>query len=255
MDSTDRMWKRYGAVDPYFGVYSDERFRREALSDRHVTEFFESGTRDVDTLFDVIDAHVRKGFHPRRALDYGCGVGRMAVPLAARCGQVVAADVSEGMLDELRANCEKRGVRNIDAVLADDELTRVAGTFDLVHSYIVLQHIEPERGQRILARLVERLEPGGVAMLHVTYGVDRSPVRRALAWARAHVPLVHNCANLVTGRSFSYPRMEITEYDMGELFAMLQRHGCEQTCVRLTKHAIALGAMLFFEKPAQCPPA
>ena len=55
-----------------------------------------------------------------------------------------------------------------DVVLSDDRLSLATGTFDLVHAFIVMQHIAPARGMRILARMIEVLEPR-VGIVHFTY--------------------------------------------------------------------------------------
>jgi 2-polyprenyl-3-methyl-5-hydroxy-6-metoxy-1,4-benzoquinol methylase len=43
-------------------------------------------------------------FAPRRVLDFGCGVGRVTLPLARRVDAVVAIDIADSMLS-LRASC------------------------------------------------------------------------------------------------------------------------------------------------------
>jgi hypothetical protein len=44
----------------------------------------------------------------RRALDLGCGIGRMLPPLAQSCALAVGVDVSAGMLAEARRRCAGR---------------------------------------------------------------------------------------------------------------------------------------------------
>lgn len=53
----------------------------------------------------------RSGIQPgERVLDFGCGVGLLAVPLARMGCCVVACDFSEGMLQELERNAREAGV-------------------------------------------------------------------------------------------------------------------------------------------------
>ena len=48
-------------------------------------------------------------------------------------------------------------------VRSDDTLSAVEGSFDLVHSCIVLQHIEIPRGRQLFAQLVGKVRPADAA--------------------------------------------------------------------------------------------
>ena len=112
--------------------------------------------------------HVDAALSPQRILDFGCGVGRVVIPFAQIAADVVGMDVSPSMLAEARSNCTAGGTTNVTLLRSDDILSTVEGTFDLVHSCIVLQHIEVPRGTALFAQLVRRIRPGGVgASRHV----------------------------------------------------------------------------------------
>ena len=42
-DNSDRSWERWGKDNPYYGVLTDDRFRRENLHDDRKMEFLETG--------------------------------------------------------------------------------------------------------------------------------------------------------------------------------------------------------------------
>jgi hypothetical protein len=65
---TAGQWNRYGEIDPYFGVVSHERFRRENLDDTAVAAFFRSGQAHVDWLAHTIPDRAGAAFAPRRTL-------------------------------------------------------------------------------------------------------------------------------------------------------------------------------------------
>jgi SAM-dependent methyltransferase len=93
-------------------------------------------------------------------LEAGAGHGSFARWLAARVapgGSVLAADLDVTLLRELEA--PGLTVRQMD--LAVDELP--AGTFDFVHTRLVLLHI-PAR-DAVLRRLVDAVRPGGLLLL------------------------------------------------------------------------------------------
>jgi 2-polyprenyl-3-methyl-5-hydroxy-6-metoxy-1,4-benzoquinol methylase len=145
---TDRDWEKWGASDPYYGVYSLDKFRINNLSEQSRDEFFRSGEEHIKGVFDTIWRVFEKDFTPRRSLDFGCGVGRLVLPLAQRSGHVLGVDISPSMLAEAQKNCTK--LQNCSFALTDGKLSEAIGTFDLVHSFIVFQHIPQDRGQRII---------------------------------------------------------------------------------------------------------
>ncbi len=99
--------------------------------------------------------------HPgMRVLDYGCGTGALGALLAGSVGQVVAADASPGMVEQVRRKVAAGTVRNLVPRLLDltrDPLPRER--FELVVSAMALHHIEDI--DRLLGRLAELLAPGG----------------------------------------------------------------------------------------------
>jgi malonyl-CoA O-methyltransferase len=78
-------------------------------------------------------------------LDLGCGTGRHALRLAAAGAEVTAVDFSEGMLAEAR---RKPGAEFVRFLAHDlhDPLPLPAGSFDLVVSGLVLEHLRDLAG-------------------------------------------------------------------------------------------------------------
>lgn len=247
---SDAAWEKYGEVDPYFGVVSHEKFRSDRLDGSAYEEFFRSGEEHVEAVLRTIREHLDPGFRPERVLDFGCGVGRLLVPLARTGAAAVGVDVSEGMLKEARKNCDAFSLGGVELVRSDDRLSRVEGSFDFVHSYIVFQHVPPRRGVAILRALVERLREGGVGALHFTYARRAPRVRRTVNWMRRNVPLVNQVVNLAQRRPLLYPLMQMHNYRLDRIFRVLQETGCHHSYVRFTDHGGHLGVMLYFQKRA-----
>jgi SAM-dependent methyltransferase len=218
--------------------------------------FFESGRAHLDEVLQTVHRHLDPAFRPPRALDFGCGVGRVTIPLAAVVSSVVGVDVSPSMLREAAENCKREGRSNVTWVLADDALSGVTGRFDFIHSFIVFQHIPPRRGEAILRRLIELLDSGGIAALHFTYRTRGSRLRAVRRWIRGSVPLVHPLLNLIQGRNMGDPLMRMHDYRLDRLFRILQETGCETCVVRFTEHGPHLGVILFFRRlTTRCLPA
>jgi SAM-dependent methyltransferase len=98
----------------------------------------------------------------RAVLDLGCGTGRHSLWLAAAGATVTAVDFSEGMLAEAR---NKPGAEAVHWIAHDlhRPLPFADGTFDLVVSGLVLEHLQELDGFFAEARRV--LKAGGRAVV------------------------------------------------------------------------------------------
>lgn len=244
-NDSDRDWERLGQADPYYAVLTDERYRLGHLTTENRATFFHSGRDHVERIFTIIREHVDPAFNPISALDFGCGVGRVLIPLAARCRDMTGIDVSESMLAEARRNCAQAGAEHVKLVLGDDALRNIPDTYDLIHCYIVLQHVPVRRGEGIIRELATRLTPGGVGVFHVTYSHVLSPLARLLYWARTHIPGAHSALNVALGRSPSSPMMQGNNYSVTRLLDMLYMLGCGDVHVRFSDHQGNRGVVLF----------
>jgi SAM-dependent methyltransferase len=219
---TNNDWKEIADKDPYWGVLSVEDFRGVELSEKTSQRFFASGNRYVSSLLGLINKYLNEVPITGRALDFGCGVGRLAIPLARHFKEVVGVDIAEGMLTLASANAAKADVRNITLVRSDDSLSEVTGQFDLVNTLIVLQHIPPERGLRLVRRLIERTRVGGIASLQLTYARERRFLPHEAARARYYRR--DGAAMIDIGKTEAeHPPGTITmfDYDLNEIFAIL----------------------------------
>ncbi|MBD0329840.1 MAG: class I SAM-dependent methyltransferase [Thermoleophilia bacterium] len=99
---------------------------------------------------------------PRRALDLGCGEGRLGAELRRRGDAVVGVDSSPGMV----AAAEDR----IDAVVADAAALPFAdATFDLVAAFMSLQDMDDLDGA--VAEAARVLEHGGRLCFNVLHPI------------------------------------------------------------------------------------
>ena len=222
---TDRDWEKWGSSDPYFGVLSADYFRKENLSDQAKKEFFLTGEEHIESVFSTIREVFDPKFAPTSALDFGCGVGRLLIPLASRVSFVVGVDVSASMLLEARKNCEKNQVREYQLVLSDDALSAVPGKFDLVHSSLVLQHIPWYRGKSLIGELLKRVQPLGFVVLQFYYGCNASSVLRALVKLRYSFPVVNFARNLLRRRPLFEPAMQLHVYELPWVMHRLRSEG------------------------------
>lgn len=218
---SDEAWERWGESDPYFGVLSVPQFRRANL-DANRSAFFDSGVERIQSRLALAE----RLFGPsgrKRALDFGCGVGRLVIPLAQGFDEVIGVDVSPAMLAECARNLSERNLHNVDLVQSDDTLSRVEGLYDFVHSYIVLQHIPVRRGMGLIRRLLESVAPGGIVSIQFTTDRRDNFLQAGRYWMQRRLPGVQALTNLVRGRAIREPLVEMNEYSLPDVLDSFAR--------------------------------
>lgn len=248
--NTDSAWEAWGRQDPYYGVITNPKFRKTGLTDGAKKEFFESGHAHAEYVMQMIRQHIDPHFQPQSVLDFGCGVGRLVVPFARLAPEVVGMDVSSGMLLETKKNCDEHGIANVQLLVSDDELSLLARQFDLIHSFIVFQHIPPERGRAIFGKLLQHITAGGVGAIHFSY--SKSHFERTHGLAPSPPPTQAAVADSEGSQEIAPgadPEMQMNPYHMNEMLFLMQAAGVRRFHVEFTDHGGELGAFIFFQKP------
>ena len=154
-------WEAAARRDPLWAILSDpsKKGRWE------LREFFETGRREISLLLYQLK---QLGHPPQsgRALDFGCGVGRLSQALALHFHEVVGVDVSPTMI-QLAGRLNHAGfVRYIENHRTDLHLFG-PGHFDFIYSDIVLQHLDQDAARAYVKEFLRLLAPGGVAVFQL----------------------------------------------------------------------------------------
>jgi SAM-dependent methyltransferase len=230
---TDRDWQHYGASEPFYGVLTHDKFLRENLTDQSLQEFWQSGREDMGRIWGEL-VHSFGERSPEIALDFGCGVGRLTRAMAEIARRAVGVDVSPDMIAEGLSHAPP----NVELT---DKLPD--GPFDWINSYIVFQHVPPERGYALLEELLQRAADKCLLSVHFTlfkdarglsdHGIDA--IEFGTVDAGTIRPLI---------RKDRVHRMMMYDYDLTRIFAMLVAHRFTQVRLSHTDHAGAHGAVI-----------
>lgn len=166
LDDLRRNWDGLGRVDPLWAILAYPERHRGGW-DGHEDDFFATGRQAVDEVVAMLGRVCAMPTSTQRAMDFGCGAGRLTQGLAGHFERVDGVDIAASMV-ELASRHNRAGDRveyhlneASDLALFDDD------TFDLLLSIIVLQHIPNELKTGYLREFLRVLRPGGVAAFTV----------------------------------------------------------------------------------------
>jgi ubiquinone/menaquinone biosynthesis C-methylase UbiE len=151
-----KTYEVYGKEGPLYAVLS----RKDAKDNKwDADEFFATGRDEIANAMRhlaSLGVEVNKG----RAMDFGCGVGRLTQALCEEFSEAVGVDISYSMIENAEKynkfgdRCEYRVNTTDDLAQLDDD------SFDFVYSNISLQHSPPEASSRYIAEFFRILRPG-----------------------------------------------------------------------------------------------
>lgn len=248
----DPRWEAFVEREPHFAVLTDPKFLRANLTADTEREFFNSGETLVDYMFRLIQERLAPDFAPTSILEYGCGIGRLAIPLARRAarrgGTVVAVDRSPVMLDFARREAERHRIDNIHFA-TPTEFRADNRNFDFACCYLVLQRIREDAGLKLFCDLLARLVPGGIAVFLVPYRSKVAPTVRVLRSLRELIPFVNSLVNVLRRKPATDPFIASHIYDLSRVIGVIQDQLVGTMNVVLEPQEGLNAALLFVEKP------
>jgi SAM-dependent methyltransferase len=174
IEKLHKTWDSLGRDDPLWAILSTPETRGNRWD---ITAFFQTGEDEVVRLFDRLrglDISIQRG----RALDFGCGVGRVTQAMAGYFDSVDGIDIAPSMI-RLADQHNHHGDRCRYHVNTSPDLQLFeSNTFDFVYSRIVLMHVPPLLTRRYIAEFSRVLRPGGVSLIHVPSALP--PARRVV---------------------------------------------------------------------------
>jgi SAM-dependent methyltransferase len=178
-----RHWNEFGRSDPLWAILTapDKKGNRWAID-----EFLQTGRDEIAALIRYLDARGLTGGR-RRAIDFGCGAGRLTHALADHFDQVIGVDIAPSIVD-------------------------------LVYTLLVLQHMHPRYIRQYLTEFVRVLRPGGVLVFQLPAGRLPPAEPRGLK-KLLPMPVIESVRALRRLRDF--PRMEIHGIPRSEVERLL----------------------------------
>jgi SAM-dependent methyltransferase len=163
LEELQKNWEVFGATDPLWAIMSEPTKRNGRWE---LDEFFQTGKRHIAeslALLTKLGVSVPRG----KALDFGCGVGRLTQALCDEFQECYGVDISSSMLAGARSY-NRHGDRCHYIHNTQNDLKIFAdNTFDFILTSVVLQHMEPQFARNYIREFVRVLAPGGVLIFQV----------------------------------------------------------------------------------------
>jgi SAM-dependent methyltransferase len=160
MKRAEEKWDSFAKTAPEFYILTEEGVDYSTEEGRR--HFFETGEALTAEWLGRAREFLRR---QDRAVEIGCGIGRLTIPHARHFGEVRGVDISPVMLQRLREEADGAGLRNISAFTPNENWDEPESC-DYAYSFIVFQHLEHmEEIAAYIQRLARTLKVGGVAQL------------------------------------------------------------------------------------------
>lgn len=163
IDDVSRTWTKLGGEDPMWAVLTDRGKDRNRWSPE---DFLATGVEEIAAVL----ARLRElglDLGHGRALDFGCGAGRLSHGLAvAGFEEVLGCDISPTMLEKAREIVPDPACRFVQ-VTGTDLAAVETGSVDLVYSCRVLQHMPPALAHGYIREFWRVARPGAVVVFQM----------------------------------------------------------------------------------------
>jgi SAM-dependent methyltransferase len=148
--------------------------------------FRASSKRDTGEIFNAVAPHL---CGHQRALEIGCGIGRLLEPMGEHFRELYGADVSGEMVRRGRERMAHLPNLRLEEVDGSGALPFDDNLFDFCYSYITFHHMPEKAGVIRYIREVRRvLVPGGIFRFHLfgrpegTWQTVRETFTKKSAW-------------------------------------------------------------------------
>ncbi len=193
LSEVEKNWNEFGKRDPLWAILTDEKRKNNRWD---IGEFFALGEREISSVIQYLEDK-KIPYNKGRALDFGCGVGRLTQALCKRFTECHGVDIAASMVEQARsynrfgARCYYHLNKSTDLSLFEE------GTFDFVYSNIVLQHNRPENSRKFIREFCRVLAPGGILVFQIPshpigfeqMGNDRMAAEAFQAEIKLHNPV------------------------------------------------------------------
>jgi len=219
-------WDAFGEKDPLWAALTVTERSGGAWN---AEDFFRTGDEEIENVMTRVRAVNNTGSH-HRALDFGCGVGRLTQALARHYDEAVGVDIAPSMIHQAnqynrRTNCKYHCNTASDLRMFSD------GEFDFIYTRLVLQHMKPAYSKNYIVEFIRILRTGGLLVFQLPSARKRgsgalSSLLRTMA-SESFIDWLFHMRIRFQSWLRNKPVMEMYYVSKDEVVNLCRGHGCE----------------------------
>ena len=218
LNELQQHWDRFGKDDPMWAIITRPGTKGNKWNEE---EFFQTGRNRINKEIRQLTKRY-PDFKLERALDFGCGIGRLTQGLAGHFDEVHGIDIAPSMI-ELANKMNKHQKKCTYHLNPKNDLSLFPNNhFNLVFSIITLQHMRPQYAKHYLAEFIRVLKPGGMLTFQIPSKPDEK-TRKRKTWIKKTKSKVHKLLN--PGEYAKDPIMEMYWIPIEETIRFLRENG------------------------------
>jgi len=160
-------WDELGKTDPLWAIltHPDKKGNRWEIG-----EFFKTGESEIGRIMEYaesLDANLQRF----RALDFGCGIGRLSQPLCQYFEEVYGVDIAFSMINLAKKYNKHEDKCHYYLNERSDLKIFPDNHFDFIYSVITLQHISPEYSKNYIKEFIRILRPNGLLIFQLPHKI------------------------------------------------------------------------------------
>ncbi len=156
-------WHESGKTDPLWSILTVPVKKGNKWQ---VNEFFQTGIEEINAVTEYVRSlgvELPRG----KALDFGCGVGRLTQALSNYFDEAYGVDIAPSMIRLARLYNRHRSRCKYFLNESDDLQMFPDNCFVFVYSSITLQHIEPRYSKKYIKEFLRVLAPNGLLVFQL----------------------------------------------------------------------------------------
>jgi len=156
-------WNTFGKNDPMWAILTDPAKKDNKWQPG---EFFETGINDIERVISYTK-QLNLNLNYNKAIDFGCGIGRLTQALAMKFNEAIGVDIAPSMINT--ANYHNRFKQRCKYVLNNKyDLSFIPSSdIDFIYTIITLQHMKPKFSKGFIQEFMRILKRGGVLIFQI----------------------------------------------------------------------------------------